>query len=217
MAKKKSVKTLVGLGAATLAVAGTLFWFGNQTPTYHVSRVIDGDTFETQEGLKIRLAGVDAPEIGLCGSKKSKAKLESLILKQPVHIKVLYNDPFKRLISQVYTQKLYINEEMTRTGNAFYENHEKGLEGLMKVSDKAKAEKKGIFGPECTQKINLKNPTCNIKGNVPQSQTKKYQFYYTPNCPHYTSTKVQLYLGDKWFCSEQEAKSAGFQKPKECN
>lgn len=105
---------------------------------------------------------------------------------------------------------------MSRTGNAFYENHEKGLENLKKVSDEAKAKKKGIFGPKCTQETNPKNPNCVIKGNVPQNQTQKYRYYFLPGCTNYSNTKVQLYVGDQWFCTEQEAKLVGFEKSKNC-
>lgn len=108
MAKKKSSKKILGLATATLAAAGTLFWFGSQTPTYHVSRVFDGDSFETKEGIIVRLAGVNAPEMDLCGGKDSKEQLEKLILDKPVYIKALYNDPFKRLVAK-FTQKIHIS------------------------------------------------------------------------------------------------------------
>lgn len=217
MAKKKSSKAKVIVATVATLAAGTLFWFSSQTPSYHVSRIIDGDTFETTEGLKVRLAGVNAPELKLCGGEESKEKLEKLILKKPIYLKVLYNDPFKRLVSQVYTQKIYVNAEMAKTGNAYYENHEKGLENLKTLSDIAKKNKVGIFSSRCTQTTNPKNPSCNIKGNIPRNQTKKYQYYFLPGCGHYSTTVVQLYQGDQWFCTETEAKKVGFTKANECN
>ena len=46
--------------------------------TYQVLRVIDGDTFETVEHQKIRLSGIDAPELELCGGQEAKQAKEAI-------------------------------------------------------------------------------------------------------------------------------------------
>lgn len=53
-----------------------------------------------------------------------------------------------------------------------------------------------------------KAPTkCNIKGNV----SSNGRFYHCPNFPQYDRIKINANEGDKLFCSEQEAISAGFE------
>src|SRR3990167_1822698 len=111
--KPKSVKLKIAAGIAVVAVAfGTIVWTLPKNIAYYASRVIDGDTFETMEKQRIRLASADAPELGLCGSEQSKKALEKLVLNKPLYIKVLYRDTYNRLISAVYTQKEFVNAKM---------------------------------------------------------------------------------------------------------
>ncbi len=215
-------KAVVGAAAtAGLALTGWYFVvFGNgqkiKVPAYEAIRVIDGDTFETAEGQRIRLASTEAPELGRCGSDEAKKKLEELLMGKPLYVKVVYQDPYRRQISFVYSGKTFINEEMLRDGFAYYYRSSPGKIGeeLKAATEKARQDKKGIFGEKCTQSTNPDKPKCNIKGNLGNSKNTK--IYYLPDCGVYPNTQVQLYLGDQWFCSETQAKKAGFRKPEQC-
>ena len=44
-----------------------------------VTRIIDGDTFETETGEKVRLIGINAPEISDIYGQEAKEHLASLI------------------------------------------------------------------------------------------------------------------------------------------
>lgn len=183
--------------------------------TYQVTRIIDGDTFETTEKQRIRLSGVDAPEIGLCGGEEAKIALEKLILGKRLFIKVIFNDQFKRLVSQVYAGNIYINREMLATGNAFFAHAgDDNAQDLQASGENARAKKLGIFGNKCTQDVNPINSKCTIKANVLMRDGNK--LYRFPGCGQYNNTIVQLYMGDQWFCSEQEAIKAGFKKGSDC-
>ena len=219
MRKKISVTGLQKAAIGTVVagvMAGTLWLtFGKgmpfQVPAYSVSRVIDGDTFETVEKQLIRLASTEAPEVGLCGSQEAKNALEGFVMGKPVYLKVLYRDPYYRLVSQVYTKDGYVNERMIAEGFAYYYNRDKNVaEKLKSAGEQARKEKKGIHGPPCTQ-TNPTTPGCEIKGNV-----REEKIYFTPECQQYKITDVQLYLGDRWFCTEREAFEAGFRKGKQC-
>ena len=52
---------------------------------------------------------------------------------------------------------------------------------------------------------------CSIKGNISSSGEK---IYHVPGGQYYTRTKINQSKGEKWFCSEQEAKFAGWRKSK---
>lgn len=46
---------------------------------YQVIEVIDGDTFKVENGHKVRLLGIDAPEKGECYYEQAKQALKKLI------------------------------------------------------------------------------------------------------------------------------------------
>jgi len=210
----------LGIRAAVVAVgAAASFWLASgkgkpvKVPAYEVIRVIDGDTFETAEHQYIRLASTEAPELDLCGGKEAKEALEELILGKPGYLKVIYRDSYQRLVSLVYAGGKFVNEEMLAAGYSYYLRSASGDigEDLGKATERARQRKKGIFSERCTQLTNKEEPSCDIKGN-----TRNGKIYYLPECGVYHNVEVQLYLGDRWFCSEKEAIEAGFRKPQQC-
>ncbi|MFY0615691.1 MAG: hypothetical protein JXQ99_29450 [Hyphomicrobiaceae bacterium] len=53
-----------------------------------------------------------------------------------------------------------------------------------------------------------KRPGCDIKGNI---NNKNVRLYHTPKHYGYVSVKITK-CGERWFCSEKEAKEAGWQR-----
>lgn len=209
------MRSIVG-GAVVTAIAGSalLLFFGKgnpvPVPSYSVARVIDGDTFETTEKQLIRLASVEAPELGLCGGEDAKKALERYVLGKPVYLKVHYRDPYMRLISQVYTPDGYINDLIVREGYATYRTVSKDIK-LNAAAEEAREHKRGIYGEPCTQLVNKDHPKCSIKGNI-----REDRIYFTEDCRQYSNVVVELYKGDRWFCTEKEAQKAGFTRGVQC-
>lgn len=54
--------------------------------TYLVVHVVDGDTLDLANGRTVRLAGIDAPEVGECGYKRSRNTLSRLVLGKRVSL-----------------------------------------------------------------------------------------------------------------------------------
>ncbi|MEA5534853.1 hypothetical protein [Crocosphaera sp. XPORK-15E] len=54
------------------------------------------------------------------------------------------------------------------------------------------------------------NPKCNIKGNISVSTGKK--LYHVPGQQDYEKTVISPDKGERWFCSEEEARKAGWTK-----
>jgi hypothetical protein len=52
--------------------------------------------------------------------------------------------------------------------------------------------------------------TCNIKGNVSLNTGKR--IYHVPGQEHYSETIITPSKGERWFCSEDEARAAGWRK-----
>ena len=202
------------LGVMAIAGTFTAAQIFNRT-SYTVSRVIDGDTFETTEKQRIRIAAVEAPELELCGAQQAKQTLEKLILGKKIQMKIIFRDPFQRLVSFVYVDKKFVNQEMLKSGWTYYKNRTgQKIPELENISDALRKNKKGIFGEKCTQSTNKINPTCTIKGNILLSTGEKTYHYL--GCGQYGNTQVQLYLGDRWFCTAEEADENGFKKGKDC-
>ena len=94
-----------------------------------VARVIDGDRFETANGIRVRLADIDAPDYYERGYKESKAFLESLIFTKEVYLDIDPNvDLFGRLICVVYiayntTHYININNLLVLENNAVIDDY----------------------------------------------------------------------------------------------
>ncbi|MBJ3783841.1 sunset domain-containing protein [Devosia sediminis] len=50
---------------------------------------------------------------------------------------------------------------------------------------------------------------CVIKGNV---NTKGERIYHVPGQKYYEETRIQASHGERWFCTEEEARAAGWRK-----
>lgn len=206
-----------GTIVATLASSGFFLLKNKNTtsfsvPAYRALRVIDGDTFETAEHIVIRLAALDAPELTMCGGKEAKAALEKKILNKDIYLKIVSYDPYGRQGAHIYTHEGHINDQLIREGYALYHKRDSSqISSLLDASEIAQKDKRGIRGYPCTQTENKEHPACQIKGNINPAK-----IYYTPTCYQYKNTLVELHKGDRWFCTESEAKQAGFSKAKQC-
>ena len=88
--------------------------------TLFCTAVIDGDTFILETGEKVRLIGIDAPELSQPGGEESRDYLAHLILNKGLTLKEGHEDrdKYNRLLRFVYTGDICINEEMIRQGYA---------------------------------------------------------------------------------------------------
>lgn len=219
--KRGAGKKVIATTIVTLAVAGTAGWWtitsrgkSLQVPAHQAIKVVDGDTFVTQENQIIRLASIDTPAIKNCGGKEAQEALVKLVSGKPLYLKVLFNDQFKRLVSDVYTPDGSVNEMMLASGWAYYARGIGRESKAMKLAGEiAKQKKLGVFG-QCVQEENAKQPECIIKAQ--HSTNKAGNIYRFPGCGQYGSTLVQLYLGDQWFCTEKEAIKDGYAKARDC-
>lgn len=184
---------------------------GNQV-IERVTRVIDGDTFDTQSGLRIRLAGVDSAEYpDGCLGLKAKERLQRLILGKEVKVEVVGKDNFGRELGFVFDKDIFADRVLLEEGLGTVENGKNPVFGilLLQAEDSAKKAKRGIWSSLCAGKND-----CFIKGNVRRDKgTKTYHF---PECYNYEKIVVNEKEGDKWFCTEKEAVAAGFRKAEDC-
>ena len=78
-----------------------------------VTRVIDGDTFETANRKHpIRLANVDAPEKGRPGFRTDAQKLKNLIQGEKVTVQTVARDYYGRAVANVRVGGKSVNAAM---------------------------------------------------------------------------------------------------------
>jgi PKD repeat protein len=98
--------------------------------TASVYRVVDGDTFDAFPVGRVRLADVDAPEIGEAGYTKATNALKSLVLNKKVYLDVddlNVMDRYNRIVCVVY-----VRNNSTHLMNV---NHWLVINGYAKISD----------------------------------------------------------------------------------
>lgn len=57
------------------------------------------------------------------------------------------------------------------------------------------------------------NSGCVIKGNI---SAKKEKIYHLPGCASYSATVISPSKGERMFCTEKEARDAGWRKALNC-
>ena len=92
-----------------------------------VYRVIDGDTFVTNKGDKVRMIGIDAPELPSLDGIKSKMYLYDLIKGKTITLQKDNNlhdkDKYGRLLRYVYLNGQDVNLLMLKQGYAKQYNY----------------------------------------------------------------------------------------------
>lgn len=201
-----------------------------------VEYVVDGDTFVIENGIRVRLLGIDAPEMSECFGEESKVALSALILGQEVLLEKdqTAKDGFDRLLRYVLVRNenpeeddLMIGNKMVRDGYAksYYVKPNRRYLSQLQVSERgAQEESLGLWGAcdysgltadkEREQDSDPFSEECVIKGNI----NKRYEKdYFVPGCPNYKRVKIDPRKGEQWFCSEKEAEDKGWQRSAACN
>lgn len=215
--KKKSVKRkLAAVVAGTiLLIAGTVGVAKREiTPGEKVESVIDGDSFKIGNDQTIRFLSLDAPDIKYCAGKEAKDVLTKKIEGKTVILKELKTDKYGRIMAMVFLNGENINEYMIKNGLALHLwDNTKELKILGQANDFARDNRLGIFSPECYQ-TEPPSPKCSIKGSInPATKEKTYTY---PGCDRYSLTVIEKYKGEDWYCTESEAKKAGYVKSGNC-
>jgi endonuclease YncB( thermonuclease family) len=117
---------LLGLTAFLILLTGTLW--ASEIFRGQVERVNDGDTLtlltNDYERVKVRLYGIDAPELAQSGGEASKAALERLVRGLTVEVESIDVDRYSRQVGLVRLKDRLINLELIEEGQAWvYERY----------------------------------------------------------------------------------------------
>jgi len=127
---------------------------------YRIKKIYDGDTLLLMNGQKVRLLGINTPEVegrnksSQAGGEEAKQWLIARLKKQKIRVEtdVEKKDKYGRLLAHVFTEdKQHINLELVGEGLAsinVYPPNLKYINELLKAEHQAEQKIKGIWGEE---------------------------------------------------------------------
>lgn len=191
--------------------------------------VIDGDTLGMGK-QRFRLHGIDAPESGQpckhskrgtwrCGQQAALA-LADKIGRSHVTCRETDKDRYGRIVAICAQGSQDLNQWMVRSGWAVeylkYSRDYAADEAAAKQANRSiwsgefvspSAWRRGERLDASTNSEASGN--CRIKGNI---NSKGKRIYHLPGMRWYANTRINEAQGERWFCTEAEARRAGWTK-----
>jgi micrococcal nuclease len=93
--------------------------------TAYIERVVDGDTLETDSGIKIRLKGINTPEKEEDYYEEAKEFLKNLALEKTIQYEDYGTDKYGRTLGHIFIGKNLLNSEIVKEGLAYSYYYEK--------------------------------------------------------------------------------------------
>ena len=206
------------------------------------ARVIDGDTIELGTA-RVRLFGIDAPESAQsclargqrwpCGGEATRA-LAKRIGSRAVMCEERDRDRYGRIVAVCRVEGEDVNAWMAARGWAFA--YRKYSTSYVAEEAAARAAQRGIWqgdvvapwdwrrgerlaGGRTAAHPAVQRPAaqqkkgrCAIKGNISKSGTR---IYHVPTGRFYDQTRINTSKGERWFCTEGEARAAGWRRSRQ--
>ncbi len=145
-----SGRRIFRLSSIFLLLAATLQPLGAQDLTGEVIRVVDGDTFHLQLEevlIKIRLHGIDTPEMDQPYGKTARDFTERLVLGREVGVQIRDIDRYGRIVGTVMLPDgNVLNHELVRAGLAWwYRQYASGDTALRDLEQEARRFERGLW------------------------------------------------------------------------
>lgn len=201
-------------------------YYSSENLLYPVIRVIDGDTIVVKiadQEKTVRYLGIDTPESIHpqqpleCFGREATERNRQLVENQQVRLEtdISNQDKYGRLLRYVYVGDTFVNLSLVAEGYASavtYPPDVKYQTTLSSAMTQAREQQLGLWS-SCQESSTTTNP-CSIKGNINQATGEK--IYHLPDCDYYQRTSINESLGERWFCSEEEARQAGWRRALNC-
>lgn len=187
-------------------------------------RVIDGDTFDVR-GVRIRLHGIDAPEQGQtcttpegatwgCGAWVTEAVTKSFDGKA-TRCEAVDTDRYGRMVARCFVGGRDVARSLVQDGLAMA--YRKYAMDYVRDERKAAALDVGLHASDMQSPAQFRraggnagdppDAACPIKGNISASGTR---IFHSPGQNHYDRTRISQRKGERWFCTPEEARAAGW-------
>ncbi|WGW02295.1 thermonuclease family protein [Tropicibacter oceani] len=194
-------------------------------------RVIDGDTIEIA-GTRLRLHGIDAPESDqMCGGEGApmwpcgswaSGEVRARYNDRIAHCEALDMDRYGRTVARCVVDGQDMGQALVQGGLAFaYLKY--SVDYAADERDAAQAGRGlhavGVQSPDAFRTASRRAhqlwnarggpEDCTIKGNISQ---KDQRIYHVPGQRWYADTRINTDAGERWFCTEAEARAAGWRR-----
>lgn len=130
---------------------------------YMVTRVLDGDTIDLENGTRIRYEGIDAPEKIESYGLDALSDNQKLVDGKKVWIEVAdeRTDAFGRTLAYVWSDNVFVNERLVEDGYArvniqFPTRPPKYLKQLQEAETRARQDGWGMWIEEKMKRLQLK-------------------------------------------------------------
>lgn len=192
-------------------------------------RVIDGDTFEVG-GETVRLFGIDAVETEqTCQTEAGQAWACGAWITDEVRSRYQGHratcttrdvDRYGRIVATCQIDGRDVGRALVRDGLAFayrrysmrYDLDEKGAAIARRGLHDHLVQRPAEFRRTGTPPPPAQTATdCVIKGNISSKGTR---IYHVPGQEHYGRTRINTGKGERWFCTEADARAAGWRRAK---
>lgn len=202
-----------------------------------VVRVIDGDSLHVGS-TEVRLFGVDAFEgRQLCGrdgaswrcGEAAASKLRELTTGRSITCDKRDTDSYGRTVAVCTNGDVDVAAELARAGLALA--YRQFSEDYVDEGNEARAAGRGAWAGEFTAPWDARRggdterrqppgddgvvSNCRgtgIKGNI--SRNSGERIYHVPGSSSYDETRIDEAAGEQWFCTEDEARRAGWRPPR---
>lgn len=195
-------------------------------------KVIDGDTFDVG-GIRVRLFGIDAPEGDqpctdaqgatlACGSFVTTQVRDAFRGRQAT-CRQVDTDRYGRRVARCVVGGVDVGQSLVASGLAFaYAQYSRdyiavekaailagrGIHAykIMRPSD-FRAQKREVAAAAAKTPAQVGENGCTIKGNI---SAKGARIFHVAGQRDYAKTSIKTNKGERWFCSEAEARAAGW-------
>lgn len=215
------VALLLLLGAGSAAAQGSISG---------AARAVDGDTLAIGD-VRVRLFGVDAPEMDqsceredgaawACG-RAAGARLGTLVAGQTVRCTPRDRDRYGRVVATCTAGGVDVGARLVAEGLAWA--FRRYSTDYVASETRAKSSRLGLWrgtaepawdyrASRRTASTGTEPPgACRIKGNINADGAR---IYHTPGSRWYARTRIDMSRGQRWFCTEDEARAAGWRPPR---
>lgn len=192
----------------------------------------DADTMKVGN-ITVRLFGIDAPETdqkckrangkewscGKWATRQAKRRFQG----KTATCRAVNIDRYGRTVARCYADGQDIAATFVKLGMAQayvrysrdYVSAEKEASianiGIWAGTLEDPAAYRAARNKAASQNVKQVAPTdCRIKGNI----SKNGHIFHVPGQKYYNNTKISAARGERWFCTEAEARSAGWRKSK---
>jgi micrococcal nuclease len=118
-----------------------------------VTRVSDGDTLwvavdSKRKPLKLRLQGLDAPEICQRWGKQAQQALSARLLGQAVRVNILARDPYQRSLARITHRGQDVGQWLVGQGHAWSYSYQAGQGAYAREHAQAQTQRIGLWASQ---------------------------------------------------------------------